>query len=313
MSLQITPRPTRLEGRAPRGAAAWGSLWLEMRSIVVKVLHKTLQRLRNGTALQQRRGMQRLSISWASCSIVVKVLHKTLQRLRDYSDLQQRMGMQRLSPAWASCSRMVMVLLKSLNLSKGHVEATCRLKRTSSPPAPPVLLFLLYPLPPLPPISAFPPLCILLNKIIFLPCERATAAADALQRRNNLSDWPQHGRAVGCKRHEGGRDFHALQRVCGFSARQCNGRGGSFFIRCVIRMTCDAWRYCVAAYAFATQGQRVAVQCSAAKFLGASHAIAPLCRTASKRSRYKASSAPRVLTAAHTHCSNPPNSHTHLL
>ena len=157
-------------------------------------------------------------------------------------------------------------------------------------------------------ISAFPPLCILLNKIVFLPCEHDIAAADALQRPNNLSDWPQHGRAVG-----GGRDLHALQRVCGGSARQCNGRGGSFFIRCVICTTCDAWRYCVAAYAFATQGQRVAVQCSAAKFLGASHAIAPLCRSASKRSRYKASSAPRVLTAAHTHCSNLPNSHTHLL
>jgi len=58
----------RWEGRALRRAAALGSLWLECATaLVMAALRRTMPRLCDSTALQQSRGMHRLSAGWAPC------------------------------------------------------------------------------------------------------------------------------------------------------------------------------------------------------------------------------------------------------
>jgi hypothetical protein len=69
-----------------------------------------MRRLFDGTALQQHRGLQTLSATWASCLRKVEVLPKTMRRLFDYTALQQHRGMQKLSTAWAIFLRKVEVL-----------------------------------------------------------------------------------------------------------------------------------------------------------------------------------------------------------
>ena len=92
----------RLRGRALRRAAASGSL-LESATLQDGALPKMMRMLFDGGALQQHRGMQSLSTTWAICLCMVKVLRRTMRRLFDYSALQQHRGMQALSSPWATC------------------------------------------------------------------------------------------------------------------------------------------------------------------------------------------------------------------
>ncbi len=58
------------------------------------LLQKTMRRLFDGGDLQQRRGMQSLSATWATCLRKVEVLRRIQHRLFDYTVLQQHRGMQ---------------------------------------------------------------------------------------------------------------------------------------------------------------------------------------------------------------------------
>ena len=112
--LKTSTEGWRLRWRALTRAAASGSLCLERAMIQDVVLHKTMPRLCDGTALQRHRGMQPLSATWAVCLLMVMVSLKTMPRLCDGTDVQQHRGMQSLSIAWASCFRMVEVLHKTM-------------------------------------------------------------------------------------------------------------------------------------------------------------------------------------------------------
>jgi hypothetical protein len=74
---------------------------------MVEVLAKTMRRLFDYTALQQHKGMQTLSASWARFLKKVELLRRTMRKLCDCTALQQHRGMQAVSSTWAPCLSMV--------------------------------------------------------------------------------------------------------------------------------------------------------------------------------------------------------------